>query len=153
MSTATALRLAVPADEAVLLAMMRTFYAGERLPFDEARARRILDELTDPNLYGFLHVIACDGACAGYMLVSWGYSAEHGGPYLLVDELYVEPGHRGRGLGGKALAFAADLARGRGASVVKLEVSDHNPEAARLYIRAGFTDEKRRVLVRRLPAG
>lgn len=141
-----------PSDESALLAMMRTFYAGERLPFDEARARRILDELTDPNSYGFLHVMQVEGRPAGYLLSTWGYSAEHGGPYLLVDELYVEPAHRGRGLGRAALEFAAALAREHGATVVKLEVSDHNPEAARLYLGQGFTDEKRRVLVRRLPA-
>lgn len=152
MNAFTVIRPALPADEARLLAMMRLFYGGERLPFDETRAHRILDELTDPNAYGFLYVIEVRAETAGYVLVSWGYSAEHGGPYLLVDELYVEAAHRGRGVGRAALDFVARLARERGAPVIKLEVSDHNPDAAKLYLRAGFTDEKRRVLVQRLPA-
>ena len=152
MNASPVIRPARPADEARLLAMMRIFYAGERLPFDGARAHRMLDELMDPNAYGFLYVIEVRGETVGYLLVSWGYSAEHGGPYLLVDELYVEAAHRGRGLGRAALDFVVRLARERGAPVIKLEVSDHNPEAAKLYLRAGFTDEKRRVLVQRLPA-
>ena len=152
MSTPPGIRRAVPADAARLVGMMEIFYRGARIAFDEARARRILDELTDPNAYGFLYIIEARAETAGYLLVSWGYSAEHGGPYLLVDELYVEAAHRGRGLGRAALEFVDQLARERGASVIKLEVSDHNPEAAKLYLRAGFTDEKRRVLVRRLPA-
>ncbi len=152
MSPPSVIRRAGPADEARLVRMMEIFYRGERLAFDEARARRILDELTDPNAYGFLYIIEASAETAGYLLVSWGYSAEHGGPYLLVDELYVEAAHRGCGLGRAALEFVGQLARERGASVIKLEVSDHNPEAAKLYLRAGFTDEKRRVLVRRLPA-
>lgn len=151
MSAAPVIRRAVPADETRLVRMMETFYRGEGLAFDETRARRILDELTDPNAYGFLHVIEDRGETVGYLLISWGYSAEHGGPFLLLDELYVEPASRGRGLGKVALELVAQLGRERGASVIKLEVSDHNPEAARLYLRSGFTDEKRRVLVRRLP--
>ena len=152
MSTPPNIRRAVPADASRLVGMMEIFYRGARIAFDEARARRILDELTDPNAYGFLFVIEHDAEIAGYMLISWGYSAEHGGPYLLVDELYVEAAHRGRGLGRAALEFIGQLAREHGAAAVKLEVSDHNPGAARLYLRQGFTDEKRRVLVRRLPA-
>jgi ribosomal protein S18 acetylase RimI-like enzyme len=152
MTASPVIRLALPADVARLLAMMRIFYAGERLPFDEARAHRMLDELLDPNAYGFLYVIEARTEIAGYVLVTWGYSAEHGGPYWLVDELYVEAAHRGRGLGRATLDLVARLARERGASVIKLEVSQHNPEAAKLYLRAGFTDEKRRVLVQRPPA-
>lgn len=149
MSAELVIRPVRPADATRLLDMMRAFYAGERLTFDEARARRMFDELTDPNPHGCLRILEVAGDVAGYFLASWGYSAEHGGVFLLMDELFVEPRQRGRGWGSLALSVAADLARARGAAVLKLEVSDHNPDAARLYLRQGFTDEKRRVLARR----
>ena len=151
MSTPPVIRRAVPADEALLVRMMECADNRRNTDGEDRPARHIFHELTDPNAYGFLYIIEARAETAGYLLVSWGYSAEHGGPYLLVDELYVEAAHRGCGLGRAALEFVAQLARERGASVIKLEVSDHNPEAAKLYLRAGFTDEKRRVLVRRLP--
>lgn len=145
------IRPARPADLEHIATMMRDFYAGEQLPFDEARARRVADELIDPNPYGFLFVMNAADQIHGYLLITWGYGAEYGGPFLVLDEVYLEPAYRGRGWGGLALAFVDRLAAERGAHAVRLEVTDHNSNAARLYQRHGFADQRRRVLARSRP--
>lgn len=51
----------------------------------------------------------------------------------------VQPGQRGRGLGGALVRLALDHARRRGFEAVSLSVEDGNP-SRRIYERAGFVD-------------
>ena len=53
--------------------------------------------------------------------------------------VYVSPRARGSGVGGRLLAGAIGVARSwEGVNSVGLSVSDHSPEARRLYERCGF---------------
>ncbi len=58
-------------------------------------------------------------------------------------ELYVQPAHRGRGLGRALMEAAMDLARDRGASYMDLGTSDDDVAARALYERLGFTNRER----------
>ena len=60
------------------------------------------------------------------------------------DELYIQnlsivPEARGRGIGSRLLAFAADLARENGCAALSLDVSIENDGARRLYESRGFS--------------
>lgn len=140
------LRPAGPGDLPALLEMLRRFYAEDRIPLDEPRVRRGLEQLmADPALGAVLFAEA-DGACLGYLVLGWCFSIEQGGRHVLLDELYLQPHARGRGLGRVLLAAACDWARERGAEVVRLEVSRHNPRAKTLYLGHGFRDADRDIL-------
>jgi len=129
-----------------LLDMLRRFYAEDRIPLDEPRVRRGLEQLmADPTLGAALFAEA-GGACVGYLVLGWCFSIEQGGRHVLLDELYLVPDARGRGLGRTLLAAACDWARGQGAEVVRLEVNRHNPRAKALYLRHGFRDDDRDIL-------
>lgn len=52
--------------------------------------------------------------------------------------LWVAPEARGRGLGGRLLTAVVTWARGRGYTRIRLDVGDHNRQAARLYEAFGF---------------
>ena len=52
--------------------------------------------------------------------------------------MWVDPRHRGRGLGRELLAMCVCRARELGARCIRLGVVDGNTEAASLYERAGF---------------
>src|SRR3954454_19233932 len=58
-------------------------------------------------------------------------------------ELYVQPAHRGRGLGRALMAEAMDLARERGADYMDLGTSEDDTAARALYERMGFTNRER----------
>ena len=129
-----------------LLDMLRRFYAEDRIPLDEPRVRRGLGQLmADPSLGSALFVDA-GGTCVGYLVLGWCFSIEQGGRHVLLDELYLVPDARGRGLGNALLAAACDWARGQGAEVVRLEVNRHNPRAKALYLRHGFREDDRDLL-------
>ena len=58
-------------------------------------------------------------------------------------ELYVQPGHRGQGLGRALIEAAIDLARERGANFMDLGTSEDDVAARALYERMGFTNRER----------
>lgn len=129
-----------------LLDMLRRFYVEDRIPLDEPRVRRGLEQLLADAALGAVLFAEAKGERVGYLVLGWCFSIEQGGRHVLVDELYLEPAARGRGLGSTLLAAACDWARGQGAEVARLEVNRHNPRAKALYLRHGFRDDDRDIL-------
>jgi ribosomal protein S18 acetylase RimI-like enzyme len=60
-----------------------------------------------------------------------------------LEELYVAPDRRGRGIGRALLQAAIDAARERGAAHIDLNTSEDDTAARALYERTGFTDRER----------
>lgn len=147
---ASRFRPAAEADLDAVLGMMRRFYAEDGYPFVEAESRRAAEELIrDPRL-GRLWV-AVDGArVAGYLAVTLGFSLEQRGRDAFVDELFLEPESRGRGLGREALAIAEAYCREQGVRSLHLEVEYHREQALELYRRSGFKDHGRRLMTKRI---
>jgi ribosomal protein S18 acetylase RimI-like enzyme len=67
------------------------------------------------------------------------WTLERGGRTAWLDELYVIPERRGRGIGTALLRAAIDSAQAAGALAVDLEIDADHQRAAALYRRAGFT--------------
>jgi GNAT superfamily N-acetyltransferase len=149
------LREAAPADAETVLAFMRELNESQGYPFLEPAARGALLELLGSPALGRVWLVLADGFTVGYVVLTLGFSLEYGGRDAFVDELYVRRPHRGRGLGGAALAFVLGEARRLGVRAVHLEVERTNRSAERLYAALGFADNERRLLTRRLagPAG
>ncbi|WP_049623823.1 GNAT family N-acetyltransferase [Frateuria defendens] len=154
MSTTTlSFRFAARADIDLLVDMVRRFHAEDRLAFDETRLRRGLGALlADPSQGEVLLWLDAGEAVAGYAVLTWGFSLEQDGRFLLLDELYLEPATRGRGWGRQALALLERRAEQLGATRLRLEVTHHNAHAKALYLQAGYADERRDLLARTLPA-
>lgn len=148
---APGLPLARPArveDESTVVALMRDFYAGEHLVFDELIAPRAVRELLAAPSLGSIHLLEHDDSVIGYFVVTFGFSLEFHGRYALLDELYLVPSARGRGWGRHALELAAGTARQAGVAALRLEVNHVNTRARAAYLRAGFQDNRRDLLTR-----
>jgi GNAT superfamily N-acetyltransferase len=61
------------------------------------------------------------------------------GPVALLDELYVAPDRRSRGLGRQLLDMARAESARRGAELMEINVDEADRDAQRFYGRAGFT--------------
>lgn len=64
------------------------------------------------------------------------------GNYALLEELYVAPSLRGRGLGRALLEAAMDAARERGAVFMEIGTSEDDTAARGLYESAGFVNSE-----------
>jgi GNAT superfamily N-acetyltransferase len=62
------------------------------------------------------------------------------GPVGLVDELYVAPAARGRGIGSALLAAVESITRERGGRLIEIAVDGADTDARRFYERHGYTD-------------
>jgi GNAT superfamily N-acetyltransferase len=145
--------VAGPGDAAAVLELMEQFYAGEGYPFDRAKAKAALEPfLADPRL-GRAWILRERGTAIGYFVLTLGWSLEYGGRDAFVDELFVAPTHRGRGLGRLALETIDEACRELAVSALHLEVEKDNLPASELYGKRGFEDHDRRLMSKRFRAG
>ena len=143
-------RAASIADERTFLPMMESLWSHEGIPFDTAAIRAALAVLfSDPGL-GRVWLTLVEDAVAGYAMGTWGFSTEQGGRFLLLDELFVLPAFRGKGVAAATLAFVEQEAQRDGAGAVRIEVSVENGPARELYRAAGYADLHRLFLAKRL---
>lgn len=60
------------------------------------------------------------------------------GPVALLDELYVVPSLRGRGIGSAVIRLLLDTCRARSVDLVEINVDEGDTDARRFYERHGF---------------
>jgi GNAT superfamily N-acetyltransferase len=78
------------------------------------------------------------GEAVGLAVYFFEFSTWRGQPGVYVQDLYVAPVMRGRGLGRDLIAAVRKRAARDGARYVKLTVYDRNPEALAFYHSIGF---------------
>lgn len=139
---------AEPAHLEEMLPLMREFYAGEHLPYDEVVLRQALAELWAEPLHGGAWLAHAGAAAVGYGVLCCGFSLEYAGRDAFVDELYVRPGWRGRGIGNRLLDAMEARCREVGIAALHLEVDHDNPDGRRLYTRRGFVDHRRHLMTK-----
>ena len=147
---APSFRSATTADLPTVLALLRDFYAEDGAAYDAEADAALQALLADPGLGRVLLISGEGGVTAGYLVVAFGYSLEFRGRDAFVDELYVAPAHRGRGLGKGALREAERCCREAGIRALHLEVRPHNAQARRLYASAGYQDREHYLMSKKL---
>jgi GNAT superfamily N-acetyltransferase len=90
-----------------------------------------------------------DGQSAGYALFFGVYSTWQG-PGLFLEDIFVRPEFRGRGIGKSLLASVARIAQQENCFGMRWEVLDWNQPAIELYKSLGgtFLDQWRSVLLK-----
>jgi GNAT superfamily N-acetyltransferase len=128
------------ADLPKLLEFMQAFTEGEGNAFDAERAVRNVRYLLAHREFGGTWMIEASTTPIGYVVVTLGYSFEFGGHDSFVDEVYVLPSFRGRGIGTRTLAFAEQAAREFGATTLHLEAARRDGGPIPFYQQCGYID-------------
>ena len=136
-----------------LVPMCRAFCQETGAPVDDERIRHGLAGLLDRPQFGSTLVLVSGGRPRGYVVVTLGWSLESGGIDALLDEVYLEPELRGRGVGTMLVEAGVEAARAAGAKRIYLEVEADNATARRLYTRLGWRAEESTMMLRWLGAG
>ena len=89
-------------------------------------------------------------AVVGYAVLGLGFGIEYGGADAFVDDLYLVPEARGRGLGEAVMARLEEEARAMGLAALFLVVDPENLPAWRLYDRRGFEGTRWLLMAKRL---
>ncbi len=143
--------LATARDADVLVAMAREFHAEDGHDLDAAGAAA-LRHIADGEPLARAWLVREQGTVIGYVVITLGFSIEYGGRDGFIDDLFLVPMARRRGIGAKLLAFTVARAKELGIRTLHLEVEIGNDKAARLYRAAGFGESGRRLMRLRLVA-
>ena len=122
-----------------LLPMLASFHAEEDIKISDEQRAKGLTPLLEGSPHGVVYLIGPPRAPIGYIVISFGWSIEFGGMDGFVDELYVRPGVRGRGVASEVLISLPRALADAGLKALHLEVDTDNADARRLYKRAGFS--------------
>jgi len=127
-----------PDDVAAVVGLVR-----ELAEYEKARheARMTEDQLS-AALFGdsralFGHVAVADGQVVGMALWFLNFSTWRGTHGVYLEDLYVQPQHRGSGLGRELLRTLADVCVQRGYDRLEWSVLDWNTPSIDFYRAAG----------------
>lgn len=126
-------------DKAVFIRMVQDFYHSEAV-LHNIPAENIIDtfnEVVSGSPYAKAYIIEDRDKTAGYGLINLAYSNEAGGLVVWIEELYIQDQFRGYGLGSQFLDYIHEEFSGK-AKRFRLELSEHNKSAERLYLRKGY---------------
>jgi GNAT superfamily N-acetyltransferase len=119
------------------LPLVEAQYREHRIRIPRDRLRRALAGLLRGR--GVLVMARSGASAAGVAVLSWAWTVERGGKTAWLDELYVVPALRGRGIGRRLLLRAIAEARHADCVSIELEVVRGHGRAARLYRRERFS--------------
>ena len=132
------IRYATAKDCAAILGFIRELAEYERLAHevvaDEAQLRATLFGVK-PAAEVLLAELA--GEAVGFALFFQSYSTFLAKPGLYLEDVFVEPGHRGAGIGKAILRHLAKLAIERGCGRFEWRVLDWNEPSIRFYESLG----------------
>lgn len=113
------------------------FYHSDAVnaPVPVENYRAAFDEMLRGDTYLKGYIFECEEKPCGFALLSKTYSQEAGGISVTIEEIYIEPEYRSRGL---ATEFFEWLKAKSGIMRLRIEVEDDNEGAKRLYERMGF---------------
>ena len=143
------IRPARPADVAEVLRLIHELAVYEKLEHMAVGTPQQLHEA----LFGARPVVETliaerGGRAVGFALFFTTFSTFLCKPGLYLEDLFVEPAHRGAGIGKALLAALAALARDRGCGRLEWRVLDWNEPSIRFYESLGAALMKEWVLVR-----
>jgi len=134
------LRVAEPRDVPAIVGLIGELAALEKL----THLLEVTPEGLHPHLFGprpaAEALVAEQGQqLIGFALFFTNFSTFLGKPGLYLEDLYVQPAHRGAGVGRALLLRLAGLANERGCGRFEWSVLDWNVDAIRFYQRLGAT--------------
>ena len=125
-------------DKAVVLEMMRVFYASPAVFTNgsEEIFTRDIENCINENPYLEGYIVEDSKNIQGYAMVAKSFSTEFGKPCIWIEDLYIKDEYRGLGIGNMLMDF---ITKKYTDCIFRLEVEEENERAIKLYTKHGFT--------------
>jgi GNAT superfamily N-acetyltransferase len=132
------IRPATAADADAIFALVRGLAAYERLTHAVmGSAAALREHLFGARPYAEVLLAEMGGRSVGFALFFHNYSTFLTAPGLYLEDLFVEPEQRGRGIGRALFGRVARIAHERGCGRLEWSVLDWNASAIAFYTRQG----------------
>jgi ribosomal protein S18 acetylase RimI-like enzyme len=121
-------------------------------PADAEEITMVVEALLQSGASDFV-LASVDGETIGCLQIAYRLSTWQAQPYAYIEDFYLVPAMRRRGIGSKLLDYALQRAEGQNADYIALDVRAANGGAIRLYEQLGFANSGSIMLKRPLPLG
>ncbi|MBW4652939.1 MAG: GNAT family N-acetyltransferase [Kaiparowitsia implicata GSE-PSE-MK54-09C] len=147
-SPALTLRVATPADAPIIFGLIGELAEYEKLAHEvTGSAAKLAEHLGGKSLSDshrerpLVDAVLAEwkGTAVGFALFFTNYSTFLTQPGIYLEDLFVQPVHRGRGIGKALLSYLGKLALARGCGRIEWSVLDWNQPAIDFYQRMGAT--------------
>jgi GNAT superfamily N-acetyltransferase len=143
------IRAARPDDVPIIAALIRDLAAYEHLEHEVVFDEAVLgDHLFGERRYAEVIIAETEDGPVGFALFFHNFSTFLGRPGIYLEDLFVRPGARGRGLGKALLVELGRLARARGCGRIEWAVLDWNEPSIAFYRSLGAAPKDEWVLYR-----
>jgi GNAT superfamily N-acetyltransferase len=134
----TTLRFGEPEDAELILDLIRELAAYEKLSHEvSANPNLLRSSLFGERRVAEVVLVEVAEQAAGFALFFYSFSTFLGRPGIYLEDLFIKPAYRGRGLGLAVMTFLARTARERGCGRLEWSVLDWNSPAIGFYRRLG----------------
>lgn len=138
----TALHLAGPDDLDKVTGLMQRSHEERGLPFDNTHRKAVTSPLLDGSPLGAIWTVGPQKAPLGYIMISFGWSVPLGGMIGWVEDIFIRPSVRNRGIGTEVLhAVARNLAQAD-LKAVHAQIPAGQEAIARFCQKAGLRSEE-----------
>lgn len=126
-------------DKDIFMEFVKSFYNSDAVlqPIPEQYHINTFNELMRSDIYLSCYIFEYKDKPVGYALTTKSFSQEAGGIALWIDELFVLPGYRSKGLGTEFFSFLKQTIDPSVARI-RLEVEPENKKALKLYNNLGL---------------
>jgi GNAT superfamily N-acetyltransferase len=127
------------ADRKQIINLLHHYFSDHQLPATDDRIAVIVDGILGHPEHGFFHVARASSMVVGLACVHYNWTLEHYGKSAWLDDLFVRPDYRHRGVGKQLMLAAIERARRAGCHAIDFEVDEQNEWAGELARAEGFT--------------
>ncbi len=132
-----------PGDFKELLPLMRGYCDFYEVTPTDASLLALSTALSDDPIHEGVQLIARgpDARAIGFATIYWSWSTAQASRIGVLNDLFVVPEERGRGVAEALIEAALDACRDRGAAQLTWQTAPDNHRAQRVYDRIGATRE------------
>ncbi|WP_413111634.1 GNAT family N-acetyltransferase [Thaumasiovibrio sp. DFM-14] len=140
------------ATSPALIKMVEAFFMHEVLPYDAAKTQKALEVLLDSPALGKVWLINVidehnNTHTVGHLVVSISFSLETASRIAVVDQFYLDPEWRSKGVGTFVVPAVEKALANEGVGQISMEVNIGNAGAKRFYERMGYTPRRQHYIM------
>jgi GNAT superfamily N-acetyltransferase len=136
-------------DVPAILSLIRGLAKYEHLTHEvRASAKRLRRDGFGAHRYFETLICTCGGSPVGFTLYFFAYSTFGCSPTLYIEDIFVLPEERGKGIGKALLVALARVANRKGCGRMEWAVLDWNAPAIEFYRKLGAKSRKEWILTR-----
>ncbi|MDJ0957486.1 MAG: GNAT family N-acetyltransferase [Arenicellales bacterium] len=137
------IRVAVEQDVSTILKFVKALAHYEQAEHEVVATEEMLTQfLFDEPRYASALILECEREAVGFALYFFSFSTWLGRPGLYLEDLYVDPDYRNRGIGKAVLVYLAQIAVAQGCGRFEWSVLDWNEPSIRFYEKLGAKPQR-----------